>query len=174
MSLDELAQEIYDTAVTHGFWSESRNDALQAIDHLEHVYAPTDEARIENEAWSVVRAYIEAQEVRNMGEMLMLAVSELAEALEEHRDGKPVHYYSYKIPLARTGQYTVEQLAEMDDSQLQVLQIARKPEGLAVELADCIIRCLDTMRSLDVNIEEIVREKMAYNAGREHKHGKAY
>ena len=30
---------------------------------------------------------------RNMGEMLMLAVSELAEALEEHRAGMPAEYF---------------------------------------------------------------------------------
>ena len=82
---------------------------------------------------------------RNLGEMLMLAVSELSEALEEHRNGAPAHYV-----------------------------LGTKPEGVAVEIADCIIRCLDTMHSLDVDIDAIVAEKMAYNATRPRKHGKAY
>ena len=82
---------------------------------------------------------------RNMGEMLMLAVSELSEALEEHRAGNPPVYY--------------------DDG---------KPEGLAVELVDCVIRCLDVLSSLGVNIDGIVNRKLAYNATRPHKHGKAY
>ena len=86
-------------------------------------------------------------EQRNFGEMLMLATSELSEALEEHRDGNPNVYYD-----ALTG----------------------KPEGAAVELADCIIRVLDTMHSLGVDIDDVVAEKMAYNATRPHKHGKAY
>ena len=42
------------------------------------------------------------------------------------------------------------------------------------ELADCIIRCLDTMHSLGVDIDGVVARKMAYNASRPHKHGKAY
>ena len=49
-----------------------------------------------------------------------------------------------------------------------------KPEGVAVELADCLIRILDTMHSRDVDIDGVVARKMAYNAGRPHKHGKAY
>lgn len=56
-------------------------------------------------------------EERNTGEMLMLIISELAEALEEHRDGREVIYY-------------VE---------------GGKPEGTAIELADAVIRCLDTL-----------------------------
>ena len=47
-------------------------------------------------------------------------------------------------------------------------------EGVAVELADCLIRILDTMHSLDVDIDGVVARKMAYNASRPHKHGKAY
>lgn len=83
---------------------------------------------------------------RNMGEMLMLATSELAEALEEHRTGKPAEY---------EGEHG-------------------KPEGVAVELADCIIRCLDTMQSLGVDVEAVIARKIAYNRTRPHKHGKAY
>lgn len=56
-------------------------------------------------------------EDRNYGEMLMLIVSELAESLEEHRDGRPNKYLIY------TG----------------------KPEGIVIELADAGIRILDTL-----------------------------
>ena len=94
---------------------------------------------------------------RNMGEMLMLAVSELAEALEEHRAGQPAEY----VP-------DHHHAAGWDcDGQC-------KPEGVAVELADCIIRCLDTMYSLGVDVDGVVARKMAYNASRPFKHGKAH
>lgn len=55
---------------------------------------------------------------RNYGEMLMLIVSELAEALEAHRDGQDPVYYEIE---------------------------GGKPEGAAIELADAVIRCLDTL-----------------------------
>ena len=93
---------------------------------------------------------------RNFGEMIALAHSELSEALEEHRDGKPNEYYRGKTPIDG---------AVIDYS---------KPEGVAVELADCLIRILDTMHSLGVDIDGVVARKMAYNATRPLKHGKAY
>jgi hypothetical protein len=58
---------------------------------------------------------------RNRGEMFMLVSSELAEALEEHRNGKDPFYFEDESP---------------------------KPEGATVELADAVIRCLDTLASL--------------------------
>lgn len=57
-------------------------------------------------------------EDRNFGEFIALCHSELSEALEEVKAGKPDRYY-----------------AETD--------IGDKPEGYPVELADCIIRILD-------------------------------
>lgn len=95
---------------------------------------------------------------RNFGEMLMLMTSELSEALEEDREGKT---YVYTDP--RTG----------------------KPEGIAVELADAVIRIFDTLASMldpetdriagtDLTIDELFVLKSEYNVGRAHKHGKAY
>lgn len=73
---------------------------------------------------------------------LMLMVSELAEALEEYRDGRPPYYV-----------------------------IEGKPEGLGVELADCVIRILDLAEFLGLNMEDLVLEKHAYNKTRSFKHG---
>lgn len=84
---------------------------------------------------------------RNFGEMIALAHSELSEALEAHRAGDPAYWLAGGT---------------------------QKPEGTAVELVDCIIRCLDTLQSMGVDIDQIVRAKVDYNAGRPHKHGKAY
>ena len=134
---------------------------------------------------------------RNFGEMLMLATSELAEALEEHRDGKPNHYYKCRecgltaeAEAVSAYEQAGKHFPELPDNWLgrMVAHMTRKlgggpapcraedwkPEGTAVELADCIIRCLDTLQSLDVDIDDIVLEKMKYNDSREHRHGRKY
>lgn len=47
----------------------------------------------------------------------------------------------------------------------------RKPEGIAVEMADCIIRILDWCGKAGVDIDDVVERKMAYNETRPYKHG---
>ena len=118
---------------------------------------------------------------RNMGEMLMLMTSELAEALEEHRDGNPNVYYQCTNPSC---EYFDKKLEKDFGKHVEyygdrgpdgpICSGSLKPEGVAVELADCLIRILDTIQSLGVDVDEIVKIKMAYNATRAHKHGKAY
>lgn len=105
---------------------------------------------------------------RNFGEMLMLATSELAEALEEHRAGRPVVWYKH------ADDCSAAEFQKSGPAGQTCHGCMKKPEGAAVEIADCIIRCLDTMASLDVDIDDVVAEKIAYNRSRPHKHGKAY
>lgn len=121
---------------------------------------------------------------RNMGEMLMLMTSELAEALEEHRDGKPNVYFQctnkdcqyHKVNLAWNESLDRNHVTYYGDRGPDgpICSGTMKPEGVAVELADCLIRILDTMGSLGVDVDKIVKLKMDYNATRAHKHGKAY
>lgn len=87
---------------------------------------------------------------RDLDEMLMLAVSELAEGLEEHRDGKPSVYFKHNGCRCATRETLFEPSCHA------------KPEGLAVELADCIIRCLDTLASLTNNVTRVVEDARAY------------
>lgn len=46
-----------------------------------------------------------------------------------------------------------------------------KPEGIPSELADVIIRALDTAYRWGIDIDDAVAEKLAYNATRGHRHG---
>lgn len=75
-----------------------------------------------------------------IGTYIALIHSELSEALEEERAGNPLIWHR-----------------------------GDKPEGLAVELADTVIRIADLCGYLGVDLDAVVAEKMAYNAGRPHK-----
>ena len=72
---------------------------------------------------------------RNVGELLMLAVSELAEAMEGHRKG-------------------------LKDDKLP------HRDAIEVEIADCVIRLLDTCAGLGLDLGGAFEEKMEYNAKR--------
>ncbi len=86
---------------------------------------------------------------RNVGELFMLCVSELAEAFEEYRNGKKMDevYYSKDT------------------------QGINKPEGIPSEIADVIIRLLDICGFYNINIGEMVMEKHLYNKSRPYRHG---
>lgn len=47
-----------------------------------------------------------------------------------------------------------------------------KPEGHAVEVIDALIRILDFCGSKKWDVDELMREKLAYNKTRPYKHGK--
>lgn len=81
----------------------------------------------------------------SFAEIVALCHSELSEALEADRAGEPLIYVK-------------------DD----------KPEGKAVEMADCIIRILDWMGAEHIDAEDVIAAKHAYNIEREYKHGKKY
>lgn len=109
---------------------------------------------------------------RNLGEMLMLVVSECAEALEEDRDGKPLVYWKCKDCGYETD--------DPHDSARYACENGEpmKPEGSLVEVIDAIIRLFDTgadmARRTQYRLSDVLDIKMDYNKQREHMHGKAY
>ena len=78
---------------------------------------------------------------RPIGEVLMLIVTELAEAMEAYRDG--------------------------DGSSEKIPAFSKLEE----ELADAIIRILDFAGGEGLDLEGALRSKMIYNEGRPYRHG---
>lgn len=80
--------------------------------------------------------------------MLMLAVSELAEALEEIR--------THGATFAAISTIRLEN---------------GKPEGYVVEIADAVIRLLEMCRGQGLDLESAIKVKMEYNLTRPKMHG---
>lgn len=93
------------------------------------------------------KGWYDGQGQRNIPEALCLIHSEITEALEEYRQ------FPNKL----------HELSHIGDE--------RKPVGFPSELADILIRVADLAGYLDINLEQAVKEKMAYNITREYRHG---
>jgi NTP pyrophosphatase (non-canonical NTP hydrolase) len=102
-----------------------------------------------------------------IGEDLMLMVTELAEAMEDHRHGKEPTEFWYKDAGGT-------QFKTLDDAQRLSMNNRKgfKPCGIASELADVIIRVLHFSGKHGIDIEKAVKEKMAFNESRPFRHGK--
>lgn len=100
--------------------------------------------------------------------------------LLEYTDGVKLAYVGNKLALIHSE--VSEALEELREKGLDALEgdAARyygptgKPEGFGSELADIIIRVLDLAGGYNIPLNEIVAEKIAYNATRPAKHGKAF
>jgi len=96
---------------------------------------------------------------RETGTLLMLCVSELAEAMEADRKNR----YSGKI---------VEEFEIGEDFCYEFESCIK--DTFEDELADTIIRILDLCGAKGIDIEKHIELKMKYNATRERMHGKKY
>jgi hypothetical protein len=92
-------------------------------------------------------------------EIHMLIVSEVAEATEQVRIGRP-HFYA-----------EVYVDANREKAISKSFLTGAKPEGEAVELADAVIRIANYFGEKGWDLEGIVRAKMDYNKTRSYRHG---
>lgn len=100
-ALNELAKEVHDVAMAHG-WHEEK---------------------------------------RPFGEIIALCHSELSEALEAYRNDEPMFWIDNK-----------------------------KPEGMATEMCDCVIRIFDYLADEGVDVGRIIMAKIGYNKTRSWRH----
>ena len=86
---------------------------------------------------------------RSLSETLMLICSEWSEALEEARKGKPNHYFNVSERVCDDCWHEDEHpICTADRCEKQL-----KPEGIAVELIDGIIRIFDLFGKMNVRAE---------------------
>ena len=131
MNINDLAKEIHENAIAHGWWDEPRS----------------------------------------FGDIIALCHSELSEALEEYRSNKPKIYYHCILNDAASEDKCVDYDGDCCFKSSEAGCVKAKPEGTAVELADCIIRILDYCGHEKIDIEEIIKIKHEFNKTRPYKHG---
>ncbi len=116
------------------------------------------------------------EEKRSLPEIIALIHSELSEALEEYRSGRPNLWFAC-IPTDIFNGCRNMAHCENEKSNLGCVKSEfcrykdKKPEGIVVELADAIIRILDYCGKEGIDIDEAIRIKHEYNKTRPYRHG---
>ena len=113
---------------------------------------------------------------RETGTLLMLCVSELAEAMEADRKGQYAKIDDAEFIIdSKTIREDLD-LAVKENDTIKFEDIFRTQvkDTFEDELADTIIRILDLCGAKGIDIEKHIELKMKYNATRERMHGKKY
>lgn len=109
-------------------------------------------------------------EERSFGDIIALCHSELSEALEEYRNSMPNLYMICREDRKPCGGIECDHWESLDGS-CKYNCLDEKPEGIAVEMADCIIRILDWCGKENIDIDGIIQLKHEFNKNRPWKHG---
>lgn len=102
-----------------------------------------NELRDECHAIARSKGWYDGPGERNIGEQLMLIVTEVAEAMEDLRDEK----------------------------MTMSVDVAGKPIGFPSEIADVLIRVFDLAGYLRIDLDSAVEAKMKFNQRRSYRHG---
>ena len=150
MTIPEIIKQAHENAVEKGFYTDNN---LR--------YCPECNCFLNcKEEYKEPSGYCDKFELRdkNIGELLMLIVSELGEALEAHRKSRFTNKeFLYNESVTHENGFQAFIKDTFED-----------------ELADAVIRICDMCGYLNIDLEKHIELKMKYNATREYKHGKKY
>ena len=106
-------------------------------------------------------------EGRTFGDGIALIHSEVSEALEAFRD----HGFKTLLRFQSDDGYALLPPEDSNAQRWMESGTIPKPEGVASEMADIIIRVLDECSRQNLDITDALRTKLAYNETRGYKHG---
>lgn len=86
-------------------------------------------------------------------------------------DGAPITTESILAKLALVHSEVSESVEAARVGELEMHVKDGKPEGMAVELADAVIRILDLCEALDLDLHGAIENKHSFNRTRSHRHG---
>lgn len=115
---------------------------------------------------NVKKGFWENKETKNTGELLMLCVSELSEALEAHRKEKFANIVQFNQDRQTTPFHE-------ESATIQAFKDNIK-DTFEDEIADTVIRLFDLCEGFGIDLETHIRLKIEYNKTRPYKHGKLY
>lgn len=110
-------------------------------------------------------------QTRPVGDLIALLHSEVTEAFEAYRNNEPDLWYEYDFGDEKTTPTDVMATQPTYTTPGHSNVIFGKPQGIASELADVIIRVLDMAEEKRIPLMRAIFDKHAYNQTRPWKHG---
>lgn len=163
MTLSEMQTNVGKWADEKGWWTPQCSHTM--VVHLgRHNWCKLCGGLFDNdtETWDLT----DLAQQRNDGELMLLMVTEIAEAFEEIRN----HHQPDEVYYNVAGGESPRHIVSSQDAKAP-FNPASKPEGVPVELADVVIRILDYCAHKSVDLEGEIVRKMIYNQSRPYRHG---
>lgn len=129
--------------------------------YIDELASKIHQGNVEKEFWP------ENKEERNKSEVLMLVVSEVAEAQEALRDS---HY----CELTTDEKAKMFDLFEKDPELYKEVFKVKVKNSFEDEMLDVLIRQLDAIKGFNIDLLFHLRAKLLYNSLRPKKHGKNF
>jgi NTP pyrophosphatase (non-canonical NTP hydrolase) len=160
MDINKLCKEAHENAVDKGFYDcpECKGNGkieIIAVHTFEHGNETSHDFN-KKEIIECTKCNGTGKTNKNIGELLMLCVSELSEALEAYR----------KNNFANLNKYNATSNYKHAFNYIK--------GSFEMEIADTFIRLFDLCEYLNIDIEKFIKIKIEYNKTRPYKHGKEY